>query len=186
MNRRPFVLVAAALSAALCALSGCAVPGGEVGDDAAQTAEPEVRSAKVSAIEVDATYRMVVIGTPTYGFDATEPFLTIQVIVDDAALLREQPGFDGYERAFALVPRAGEGGGGWERIEIPFAHRQVRGYMSSVRWVDVHRAVSLRLSDADLSLLLSEGVAIGLETNVGTIWAQDAGENFAVTRATRL
>jgi hypothetical protein len=40
-----------------------------------------------------------------------------------------------------------------------------------------------RLSDADLAVVKLRGVAVGLDTNVGTIWAQESGANFPVKYA---
>ena len=69
----------------------------------------------------------------------------------------------------------------WERVELGFMHRSYRGYIS-LRWVDVYGTKDpLAMSEDDLAAVVKEGVAIGLETNVGTVWAQHEGRNFIPT-----
>jgi hypothetical protein len=171
-------LLLAASIVSLTTLVGCAAPA----DDATGSTQEDITSAKEPGVEVDAVYRYVVTGTPTYGYDATEPFLWIDIVVDDAAIRRQHPGFDGYERPFVLLPRKDASGAiTWERRELAYRGQSQRGYMA-LRPVDLYGLASTKLSSGDLQAVLAEGVAVGLDSNVGTIWAQDAGKNFVPTK----
>jgi hypothetical protein len=98
------ILPALALAFSMLTVAGCAF---QVDDEAAELESVDIWSeglTAVSGVTAYATYQEVVTGTPTYGFPATSPVLTIRVEVDDAALKKQFPGFDGMESAFALVP----------------------------------------------------------------------------------
>jgi|GEM_PF-3795377 len=176
------VLVAMLASGAL--LVGCASEAEEDVGAAAETTTQEVASAKEPGIDVKATWRRVVTGVPTYGYEATEPFLALEITVDDAKVRAQHSGFDGFERPFALVPRAGVRSGDvrWERVELAFRGESRHGYYGEQRR-DVYEVKGIRLAEADVEVVLSLGVAVGLETNVGTVWAQDPGDNTRPVRA---
>ncbi len=72
------------------------------------------RPFRAGGVSVSATYRDVVVGTPTYGNDATAPVLTVRVEVDDAAIRAQVPGFDGREQVFVRGPKLKSGGTVWE------------------------------------------------------------------------
>ena len=76
---------------------------------------------------------------------------------------------------------ANDGAVRWERVELGYRGQLTAGYFGERR-LDVYDATGIRLSDADLALLRGQGVAVGLDTNVGRVWAQKPGENFTVVR----
>lgn len=69
----------------------------------------------------------------------------------------------------------------WLRIDVPYETQTRAGYYAE-RTVDVHLLESLYLSKEDLEAMRELGVAIGLQTNVGTLWAQEPGRNFRMER----
>lgn len=132
-----------------------------------------------SGLSVQATYREVITGTPTYGSPATSPMLAVHVSVDDAALRRQYPGFDGMERVFVRVPKLVSGGLTWETVSLRYAGQSRTGYYGEIV-IDLHE--SGPIWNVDWATLSANGVAIGIDTNVGVFWAQDEGKNHPVVR----
>jgi hypothetical protein len=95
------------------------------------------------------------------------------VRVNDAKLREQLPGFDGLEKAFMLVPQPS---GEWKRFELNYS--QTYGTDLGPR-TDIHSFAipSPFLKDAEINAIRGNGVAFGLETNVGTLWLQDPGDN---------
>jgi hypothetical protein len=149
----------------------------DAAEEAAESASEDALSRAQTGIEVKARVREGVVGTPTIGSPATAPFLSIEVTVDDRQVRTQHRGFDGFERAFALVPRQSDGGTKWTRVELAYRGTSQRGYIALYP-VDLYEASSLRLTDSDRALVSSLGIAVGLDTNVGTVWAQNYGDNF--------
>lgn len=158
---------ASKLAFALLLVAGCGAPA----DDAASTTS-DLASATEPGIDVTGSYHRAYIDTPTYGYEPTAPFLTIEVTVDDAKIRAAHPGFDGFEHAFALVPNVG-------RIELPFTGSRTTGYIQ-LRQIDVHGVTGVHVSEEAYTASSAQGIAIGLETNVGTLWAQAPGHDFPV------
>jgi hypothetical protein len=152
---------------------GCAAPSAPVTSDEAYEGAGEPH------FYVEATYRRVLTDVPTYGYYPTEPRVSIAVETEDAAMAREHPGFDGYERAFVLLPRQTGRGVLWERLDLRYTGPGRHGYFGERRF-DTYAVDAVRLTDEDLSLVLEHGVAVGFDTNVGTVWAQEPGENYPV------
>jgi hypothetical protein len=94
----------------------------------------------------------------------------LRVEVRDYEVRRQAPGFNGTEQVFALIPREGAGGQvSWERFDLAYAPPQGYRYRSHdehVAWID-----------ADPQVVRAHGVAFGMETNVGTLWLQEASNN---------
>jgi hypothetical protein len=132
-----------------------------------------------SGVIVSATYSYVVVGTPTYGNDATAPVLTVRVEVDDAAIRAQVPGFDGFEQVFVQVPKLQGGSVVWESHALTWKASRMGGYYAQIRY-DIHESGSIW--GVHGPTLEQHGVAVGLNTNVGTLWAQQPGQNFPVTR----
>lgn len=149
-------------------------------DGAAESPIPTKSRVSGGAISVEAEWRSVSAGTPTYGYDPRAEIVRIEVRVDDAAIRAEHPGFDGLESAFALVPRHTDGGLVWESHEVPFRVQSRAGYYGQVV-IDVHRTDWLH--GLDVEAAIEYGIAVGLDTNVGPIWAQGPGENFPLVEA---
>jgi hypothetical protein len=61
------------------------------------------------------------------------------------------------------------------RVPLTYQHTARAGYYGQIA-VDVYSLGPARV--ADLDTLERLGVAVGLDTNVGTLWAQDPGANF--------
>lgn len=97
--------------------------------------------------------------------------LSVEVQVDDQAIRSNVPRFDGIENVFALVPRSTESGVAWTKTTLQYT----KSRQGSDKTVDLHRVF---VSDVDAAAVAQHGVAIGLETNTGVIWAQRNGENF--------
>ncbi|MCB9526158.1 MAG: hypothetical protein H6702_22665 [Myxococcales bacterium] len=134
------------------------------------------------AIEVGVFQRQVPTGcTPTYGSPCTEPAVKVRVRVDDALVQQAHPGFDGLEQAFVLLPwRDDDGALQWSGHAVPWSHISRHGYYAELT-ADVHQTEWLR--GVDLATIEAEGVAVGLDTNVGLIWAQAPGENHPLAPA---
>ena len=149
-------------------------------EDTVDAPIPTKARVSAEAIRVDAEWRSVSAGTPTYGYDPRAEILRIAVQVDDAAIRAQHPGFDGLESVFVLVPRATDGGLVWESHAVPYWAESRAGYYAQIV-IDVHRTDWLH--GLDVQAAIEHGVAIGLDTNVGTVWAQGPGENHPVVRA---
>ncbi|HEU4407011.1 MAG TPA: hypothetical protein VFS43_17210 [Polyangiaceae bacterium] len=165
----------AALFAALAAAPACA-PRDDDGASASTTDAATEGQSLGAGVVVKASYAIVVTGTPTYGNDATEPVLNVEIEVDDAEVRRQHPGFDGYESAFVLVPNRD---GAWQPSPLAWKGSAGRGYYAQIR-VDLHE--SQPIFGVDVPTLEALGVAVGLTTNVGTLWAQAPGQNHPVTK----
>lgn len=128
------------------------------------------------AVEVGAWQRQVPTGcTPTYGRSCREPAVKVRVRVDDALLRQAHPGFDGLEHAFVLLPYYdADGLLQWQGHAVPWDRLSRHGYYSELT-ADVHETDWLR--GVDLDAIEAEGVAVGLDTNVGLVWAQAPGAN---------
>ena len=160
---------------AACLLLTTAACAAETEPEAGSLESP-LASKKSPGIDVVAKAVSHSVGTPTYGYDPRGLFLTVTASIDDGALRTKHPGFDGLERPFALVTVDDRGAPRTVRIPLPYAHTRRVGYYGE-RAIDVYEA-TLRLD----TLSVERGVAVGLDTNVGTIWAQDPGDDFPITR----
>ena len=90
----------------------------------------------------------------------------------------------GLERPFVLVPRAsGSDGVRWDRIALAFTGPIPQGCYLERRVDGYATTPALRLTEEDLDLVKRHGVAVGLDTNQGTIWAEGPGNNITVTAA---
>lgn len=160
-------------------LAGCAVESTPEGT--AESTEQSVVSAVEPGIDVEVKSRLGLIDTPTYGYYPTAPYVSVSILVEDAKLRATHPGFDGYERPFVLLPRATGTPGEvrWERQTPVYRGVTLRGYYADRR-LDMFELDARRMSDADFKLAREHGIAVGMDTNVGTIWAQTPGKNFEV------
>jgi len=176
---KPSMLLALALLA--LPLGGCAVGpvAGADEDEIERIAEAEDELTATQGIAVQATYREVVTGTPTYGNPATSPVLTVRITVDDAALQAQFPSFNGTESAFVMVPLLKNGSLVWESRRLTWSGTTTTGYYGQIR-LDVHESGSIW--GVDWATLSANGVAVGLDANVGTIWAQASGQNWTVVK----
>lgn len=174
-------LSATGLAVAL-ALVGCTAASAPApADDGIETEQSLTSRSKEPGVEVTAAYGYAITGVQNIGDDATEPVLKVHVEVDDEALRKAHPTFDGLERPFVLVPRAAAGGEpSWKRIDLPYVGQSTRGYIA-MRAIDPYER-QLRVSYADLEIVRARGVSVGLDTNVGTLWAQARDDNIAVER----
>jgi len=142
----------------------------------ADSLESPLASKKSPGVDVVAKAVSRSVGTPTYGYDPRGLFLTVTASIEDRALRARHPAFDGLERPFALVTVDDHGAPRTVRVELPYAHTRRAGYYGE-RTIDVYEATQ-RLD----TLAVERGAAVGLDTNVGTIWAQDPGDDFPITR----
>ncbi|MEW5740834.1 MAG: hypothetical protein AB1938_18085 [Myxococcota bacterium] len=93
-------------------------------------------------------------------------------------LIREQlRGFDGMEHAFAMLPVEKKGQLTWKKVDLAFHGSGIAGYYNRT-FVDFH---DKQVKNVDVKAVEKYGVAFGVETNEGVIWAQSPGNN---TRAT--
>lgn len=176
---RLLMTAAFALSTALLHACDPALSEELAGSDAEYVRAMQQNLVASSGIRVQATYREVVTGTPTYGYPATSPVLTVHVEVDDAALRRLCPGFDGMERVFVRVPKSSPSGLTWENVSLRYSGQTRTGYYGDIV-IDLHDSGSIW--KVDFATLSANGVAVGLDTNLGVIWAQDEGKNHPVVR----
>ena len=110
------------------------------------------------------------IGTPR----RTESAVRLDVSVDDARIRQQLQGFDGFERPFALIPSENNGNVTWWRHELSYEGPGREGYHLE-RPVDRYELDPVR--NVDLTAVKKYGIALGLDTNVGTLWAQQPGAN---------
>jgi hypothetical protein len=99
---------------------------------------------------------------------------SVRVAVDDKKL-RQLDGFadfDGREKAFALVPERHGAEVQWKKVnlgyEATFTDRATGDR------VDEHAAYP----SLDMDAVREHGIAIGLETNKGTVWLQELDDNW--------
>lgn len=111
--------------------------------------------------------------------------LSLSVSVDDDAVRNRAPGFDGFERAFALIPFEQGTQVNWVRREL--AYGSSWSYSGSslaggahLPTYDMH-SVHLGLGEFDVAAAVKYGIAFGLDTNVGTKWLQTADDNYKPT-----
>ena len=180
LARTSALLFALSLSLPLAFAAGCGDVESPASLDDSQYVEGMTQSlVSTAGITAQATYQEVVTGTPTYGYPATSPVLTVHVEVDDAALRKSFPGFDGLERAFVRVPKLSSGRVVWESVDLRYSGQTRRGYFAEIP-IDLHDSGSIW--GVDWPTLQANGVAIGLMTNLGIVWAQEEGRNLAVSR----
>jgi hypothetical protein len=97
------------------------------------------------------------------------PELRVVLKISDAKVREKiDPDFDGLEWVFALVPV----GPGDEWTRVAMTHQPER---SQTGIVDVYEG---RLADSDVAAIAQRGIALALDTNVGTIWLQRRNENW--------
>lgn len=99
--------------------------------------------------------------------------VSLMVKVEDSALRRVLPGFDGLEKAFALLPQPD---GHWRRVDLKYNGTSGTELGPHTDF-HTHYVDSPFFSDAEVDAVRRSGVAFGLETNVGTVWLQDPGDN---------
>ena len=105
--------------------------------------------------------------------------MDINVAVDDAKVRSQLDGFDGMERPFALVPyQHGDGPVEWRKVDLGFEATDFDPKSHAVK--DEYTAQSIDMTD---NVADKYGIAVGMETNEGTVWAQDYGQTFKVKDA---
>ncbi|MBI5547645.1 MAG: hypothetical protein HY901_27500 [Deltaproteobacteria bacterium] len=110
--------------------------------------------------------------TPQFG--KAQPTLELKSEVADT-YLRSKIGkdFDGFEHVFALVPTKN---GEWKRFDLNW-DRSTPSADARIRSTDQH-SLTLGTEQFDLEAAREHGVAFGVETNVGTFYLQDYGQNL--------
>ncbi len=167
-------------------------------DESFDRLEPERRRAKTHSSARTADKRRLNIHTAEWevmmivGKDAAvgsafkvPHFNTVNlgVFLSDDKVRDANPGFDGFERVFALVPQPDQS---WKRVDLAYNP----GYQGTGR--DNHVASlqagvngwvtpSGELISVDYDQLRVQGVAFGMDTNVGTIWLQAPNQNTPLT-----
>lgn len=104
-----------------------------------------------------------------------ETRLGLKIDVNDVRVASQVNGFDNMEQAFALVPTATDAGVEWKRFELGFSGTHRMG-STPKDWDDMHVAW-LDITPATAELIRQYGVAFGLHTNQGDVWAQGFGDN---------
>jgi hypothetical protein len=107
-----------------------------------------------------------------HAYDAEAPSgkkLVLKTQVDDDAVRQQADGFDGTERAFALLPRETAGGITWERKDLH--------WQGALDGRNDHHWLAVDSSSVDEAAVARHGVAFGLDTNVGTLWLQRGDAN---------
>ncbi len=103
--------------------------------------------------------------------------LDASVKVDDQQIRASAPGFDGQERPFVMLPAEHEGKVTWYRHDLQYRGTGVAGPWDT-RHLDSYDLPSV--TNVDRGALQKYGMALGVDTNVGTLWAQKPGQNFPV------
>ena len=109
--------------------------------------------------------------TPTYG-TPEKSGVDVRLDVDDSQV-RKQFDYDGFERPFALVPTEVDGKVEWKREALQYQGSHLGGY------IDLHSIDSYELNARDVNrdLVARYGIALGMDTNHGTVWLQQPGQN---------
>lgn len=179
------MLLASSLALSFTLLAGCGPEADLSSSEDALDRSPASLASRsqglvsTTGIRVSATYQEVITGTPTYGDPATSPQLRVHVEVDDAALRSVYPSFDGLERVAVRVPKLRGGSLVWDTIALSYSGQTRRGYYGDIP-IDLHDSPAIW--GVDFPTLSRLGVALFLDTNLGVIWAQNEGQNYAVTR----
>lgn len=98
--------------------------------------------------------------------------ISLRLKVEDERVREQASDFDSMEQAFAIVPMQD---GSWKQFHLGYS-----GDMrdrSGVRY-DNHTRELTAADGIDLEKIQREGVAFGLSTNRGTLYAQQFGENL--------
>lgn len=167
--------IASLLALSLSLTAACAPVDG-LDEAATQEADAVVLR---EGVTVDARYRFVYTTTPTYG-SQPDAVLTVTVSVNDATVRRANPGFNGFEAPFVRIPRAENGRVLWESVALRYVGTSPTGYYGQER-LDRYELASARR--IDLPTVQRLGVAVGMETNVGSLWAQSPDRNHPVRPA---
>ena len=95
--------------------------------------------------------------------------------VNDKLVGDQFHGFDGAkEKPFVLVPSENaQGQVSWKKEDLKFSQT----YKNGGGTYDSYAFTIPNATDKQLSAIQKYGVAFGMETNKGTIWAQQPGEN---------
>ena len=106
--------------------------------------------------------------------------MDLQVQVDDAKVRSQLDGFDGMERPFAMVPyQHGNGPVEWRKVDLGYETTEFNP-QSHALTDDYGFASPISMKD---NVADKYGIVIGMDTNEGTVWAQDYGQNFQVKDA---
>lgn len=97
----------------------------------------------------------------------------VQLKVSDNLIREKLRGFDGMEHAFAMLPVEKKGQLTWKKVDLGFNGSGVAAYYNRT-FVDLHGGT---LKNVDAKAIAKHGVAFGVETNQGVIWAQGPGDN---------
>lgn len=105
--------------------------------------------------------------------------MNIDVSVEDAKVAKQLDGFDGMEKPFALVPyQHGNGPVEWRRVDLGYETTDYDPKSHALK--DEYTAQQIDMTD---NVADKYGIAVGMETNEGTVWAQNYGETFKVKDA---
>jgi hypothetical protein len=110
--------------------------------------------------------------TPTYG-TPEKTALDVRLDVNDA-YVRQQFDYDGFERPFAMVPHEVNGQVEWRKEALQYQGTSLGGYID-LKPVDHYELVE---KDADRAAIAKYGIALGMDTNNGTVWAQAPDHNL--------
>jgi len=129
-----------------------------------------------SGINVNAQTHSYFEGTPTYG--STPVYgLDVKVGVNDAEV-RKQFDYDGLERPFVMIPTKVDGQVQWQTQDLVHTGTSRTGYFGDQPVDDYALPKNVKV---DLDAVRQYGIAIGMHTNNGDVWAQQSGQNFKVT-----
>lgn len=121
---------------------------------------------------------------PTYGTQThPETSVDLRISLDDAALRQQLPGFDGLERPFVMIPSEKDGQITWWRHELKYSGSGREGFYAD-RAVDTYRLETVH--NVDRAAVEKYGILVGVDTNVGTAWAQGAGSSHRVPERSRV
>jgi hypothetical protein len=106
----------------------------------------------------------------------------VNVEVDDAQVRKVADGFDGLEKPFAMVPfQTQDGNVTWKRFDIGWSgdHVKDRELVDDYQLSQVPGTADVNGEKAG-NVANDLGVAVGMDTNKGTLWAQDYGQSIPV------
>lgn len=101
----------------------------------------------------------------------------VELKVSDSLVREQVRGFDGLEHAFALLPSERRGQLSWKKVDLGFEGSGIAGYYNRT-FVDLHGGT---VKHVDAKAIAKYGVAFGIETNEGVVWAQSPGDNTKPT-----
>ena len=106
----------------------------------------------------------------------------VNIEVNDAQVRKAVDGFDGLEKPFVSVPfQTADGKVSWKRFDVSWAGDHIEGRALVDDYALSHVPGTAQVDGKQAENMANDlGVAVGMDTNEGTLWAQDFGQTLPV------